>query len=138
MNQEHANKIITDFPKLFKNIDNLQASLMAFGFECGDGWYNLIYDTTKRIYELASAAGIIDEEWLYVVQVKEKFGGLRYYLAGGAPEYIQKVIEEAESRSYQICEYCGAEENVEIDETQYWMRSLCQVCNNKRNEDRQG
>jgi hypothetical protein len=44
---------------------------MGFGFECGDGWFDLVYDCFIRISE-ANCETVI-------VQVKEKFGGLRVY-----------------------------------------------------------
>ena len=40
-------------------------------------------------------------------QVKEKFGGLRFYFSGG-DDYIDGVVALAESMSYRTCEVCGA------------------------------
>lgn len=40
------------------------------------------------------------------VQVKEKFGGLRFYIDGG-DSYAHGVIDMAERMSYKICEICG-------------------------------
>jgi hypothetical protein len=39
-------------------------------------------------------------------QVKEKFGGLRFYI-NAASEPIWKRISQAEHESYKICETCG-------------------------------
>jgi hypothetical protein len=47
-------------------------------------------------------------EYCRVVQVKEKFGGLRYYLRGYRNDAINLMIEQAESLSYEICEQCGS------------------------------
>lgn len=40
-------------------------------------------------------------------QVKEKFGGLRFYYSGG-DNYIRGLVDMAESISYRTCEVCGA------------------------------
>jgi len=42
-----------------------------------------------------------------VMQVKEKFGGLRFYV-NGATDKQWNYIHFAESMSYRICEECGA------------------------------
>jgi hypothetical protein len=41
------------------------------------------------------------------VQVKEKFGGLRFYYNGG-DDYIRGLASMAESMSTSTCEECGA------------------------------
>ena len=42
-----------------------------------------------------------------VVQVKEKFGGLRFYVNAATDEHYN-YINFAESMSYRICEVCGS------------------------------
>jgi len=99
MNKENTQKIFNDFPELFKHRDNLQASLMAFGFGHGDGWFNLVYKLCEDIYEEYQKQ---DEEWkerFYVVQVKEKFAGLRFYTFRTNDE-IQRLIGRAGYDSY--------------------------------------
>lgn len=39
-------------------------------------------------------------------QIKEKFGGLRFYV-GGTDDYVRGAIALAESMSYSICDQCG-------------------------------
>ncbi len=61
----------------------------------GGGWHKLIdklYDRLPKNVE--------------VLQVKEKFGGLRFYI-GAATEDIHNFIAEVERESYTICEVCG-------------------------------
>lgn len=40
------------------------------------------------------------------VQVKEKFGGLRFYINGG-DKHIWALVDFAEAMSYRVCEICG-------------------------------
>ena len=92
------------------------------GFFCiGPGWYGLV----KELIENAIAAG-----WdRQICQVKEKFGGLRFYI-NGAPEEVWALIREAEEKSYEICEECG--EPGELRQTG-WYRTLCDKHNAERN-----
>lgn len=60
-----------------------------------------------------------------VDQVKEKFGGLRFYYSGG-DETIHGMVWLAEHQSYYICEICGSTEN--IGTTKGWIRVLCENC----------
>ena len=55
------------------------------------------------------------------VQVKEKFGTLRFYV-DGYHESIGKRIDQAEAESAQICEVCG---NKGQQRSQGWVRTLC-------------
>ncbi len=56
-----------------------------------------------------------------LVQVKEKFGGLRFYVDGGSNE-LQAQIELAEAMSYRTCETCGAPGR---PRSGGWVRTLC-------------
>jgi hypothetical protein len=59
-----------------------------------------------------------DEATITVVQIKEKFGGLRvYWESEGLGERLRQTVHGAcimaESLSFKICEKCGTLENVE-------------------------
>lgn len=65
---------------------------------------------------------------IQVDQVKEKFGGLRFYYSGGDDE-ISGMVGLAESLSYNICETCGNTKN--IGRTKGWITTMCQECYDK-------
>jgi len=88
-------------------------------FECGNGWYPLIKDLIIDLIELGW-----DKQ---TCQVKEKFGGLRFYI-NGASEEIYKRIQTAEDLSYETCETCG--EKGELRRVG-WYKTLC----NKHHEE---
>jgi len=69
------------------------------GFFCiGPGWYGLV---KKLIEEL------IEDGWdKQICQVKEKFGGLRFYTNGGGENHYS-IISKYENLSVKICEKCG-------------------------------
>lgn len=61
-------------------------------------------------------------EQVRAVQVKEKFGGLRFYYNGG-DEYVRGLVTMAEEMSYRICEVCSDK----AAPTQGgWIRTLCE------------
>jgi hypothetical protein len=119
MNAEHTKYLIEHFPKLYRGVDKpLTESLMGFGFECGDGWFELIKELSEKLEPMGVEA----------VQVKEKWGGLRFYVDGATDE-AWDIIEEAEQKSETICEACGAPG--ELRDQRYWVFTLCDECDKK-------
>lgn len=73
----------------------------------------------------------VEEEWqVEATQVKEKFGGLRFYINGG-DDHIYGMIWLAEVMSYGICEMCGTTENVSPTKGG-WVKNLCPKCKEER------
>jgi len=68
-----------------------------------------------------------------ITQIKEKFGGLRFYYNGG-DDYIHGMCWIAESMSYKICETCGSTENVHQTKGG-WITTICDKCEQKKNEN---
>jgi hypothetical protein len=97
----------------------------------GIGWYNLIYTLTncidRRLEHLNKDGG---NRKVIIAQIKEKFGGLRYYADGDIDEQMDGMIDFAESLSYTICEECGAPGKLRSGG---WIRTLC----DKHEEERQ-
>jgi len=60
-----------------------------------------------------------------IIQIKEKYGGLRFYV-DGADNEIQAWIHFAESTSYDICQECGTNQN--LGNTKGWIRTVCKPC----------
>lgn len=84
----------------------------------GPGWYSIIFDLDKKIAAL-------DPDYT-IAQVKEKFGGLRYYLGDIKPEaYVQaeELIRAAEQQCSVTCEECGQTGELRTDLG--WIRTLC-------------
>jgi hypothetical protein len=72
--------------------------------------------------------------FIHIDQVKEKFGGLRFYYSGG-DDTIDGIVSLAESLSYQICENCGSTKDV--GQTQSWISTLCKECGSKHKDWKQ-
>lgn len=128
MNKEITQKIFEDFPDLYRERSDPRSPL-RFGFACMDGWKNLIYELSEKLSKL-------DPECV-VLQVKEKFGGLRFY-AFSETDGVQSLINEYESKSYKTCERCGITEGVK-KRGGNWLHTFCDNCDiefNKEKEER--
>jgi hypothetical protein len=92
---------------------------LNYGFEIGAGWLSIV----ETFLEKASAY----QEYVKVVQIKEKFGSLRIYYSyreddeddwdnlsrnEEAYEMVSSLVHEAEFKSSIACVSCGTEENV--------------------------
>lgn len=64
-------------------------------------------------------------------QVKEKFGGLRFYYHGG-DEFCNGVVQMAEAMSTCICEQCGAPGKIG---GRGWIKTLCTPCRENINKE---
>ena len=137
MKEELDKQLCEKYPKIFKMRNaSMQETAMCWGFP-GDGWYNIIDSACKIIQhhtdwkrKVEPFASMTDEEFDEIhqpvaAQVKEKFGGLRFYV-DNADDYTSGVIALAESMSYRTCEDCG----VPGKQTgRGWIRTLCDACN---------
>ena len=139
MNDENVKVLSEKYSDLFIK-HYYKDRLMPFWFECGDGWYNLVdclladiknhVDNKKQSLDYKKERGetVTDEEYeaikVTIVQIKEKYGGLRFYTYG-SDDYVRGMIDMAESISYRVCEACG---NPGTLLSKGWWRTLCDPC----------
>lgn len=116
MNADLTQKLLDKYPKLFSN-------KQFWGFECGDGWYDILDHLCGAIKEHT-----YDSDEVTVDQVKEKFGRLRFYLSR-EDDVIHGMISMAEYMSSQICETCGERGHLR---TGSWLVTLCDVHHQER------
>lgn len=67
-----------------------------------------------------------------ILQVKEKFGTLRFYHAGGN-DFFDGMVSMAEATSSRICEQCGKPGR---PRSGGWILTLCDECSNERDRER--
>jgi hypothetical protein len=82
----------------------------------GKGWERLV----RRVYNAKEGMGIT----VGIIQVKEKFGGLRIYTDYYDSE-LEQVIQEVGKESLKTCEECGAPAG--LVKRGGWFRTLCEV-----------
>jgi len=76
MDKRLEKKLVEKYPNIFRDYGgDIQRTCMGWGMSCGDGWFQLIDKLCEDIIN------IIGDETIEVIalQVKEKFGGLRFY-----------------------------------------------------------
>lgn len=129
MREELEQKLLDRFPfyeaRSMRTGDKLK---VPTGAECGDGWYNTLYELCEDIEkELKKYKGFD----FYFSQIKEKYGTLSVYVSPiPSDSKIYDCINKAEESSSNICEYCGSVENVKLN-TSGWWRTICKECNSK-------
>lgn len=89
------------FPKMFSG--------KYGGFACGEGWWPILESLCSNIQHHLDWKNKTVETvpQVTVAQIKEKFGGLRFYYDGGDDE-IRGMVRMAEAWADASCETCGA------------------------------
>jgi hypothetical protein len=139
MRDELDQQLCEKYPKIFVNRNgDPKHTLMCWGFEHGDGWYNIIDRLCANIqshidWRNKQRAALLEsnphnlpipDAVLQVVadQVKEKFGGLRFYYEGGN-DTVDGMVRMAEAMSEVTCEECGAPGTASRGG---WIKTLCE------------
>lgn len=103
------------FPKMFANPYG--------GFCCGEGWWPILEKLCSNIQSHIDwknkQAKVIPQ--VTVAQIKEKFGGLRFYYDGG-DDHIKGMVRMAEAWADATCEDCGAPAT---KQTSGWIKTVC-------------
>lgn len=107
MNAENDAKLCEAFPLLYADRHgDPHHTLMCWGFCCGDGWFTLLWGLSEELEALIREQPEADQRLICAMQVKEKFGGLRFYMKASTPA-MNEAIARAEDKSRSICEDCG-------------------------------
>lgn len=134
LSPDKTRELYSMFPLLYRGkIKPCTSSLMCLGFECRDGWYDIILELSHQIHNIFKVACLSKDDYPEVFQVKEKFGGLRFYIdpcVDTITDQIYKVVDDAEKKSINTCEICGNSGQQRYDG---WVVTLCDSCNNKDN-----
>lgn len=125
MNDQNTQKLLRDFPKLYSDHDKpMTETAMCWLFECGDGWYDIIYTLSNQLTWLSD----MQNADVRASQVKEKYGILSFYL-DGSTDIMDACVRSAEIKSARTCELCG---NWGRLRGKYWVQTLCDECNSTR------
>lgn len=125
MTSEKEQILFERYPILYTGKDQpITCNLMAFGFECGDGWFDLLDTLSSKIEEYNKTAE--EDKRVVAMQVKEKYGGLRFYTNISIIE-VDEWIKEAERLSDTTCESCGKSPAYKRGSS--WITTLCDECN---------
>lgn len=127
MDEKLDKALVRDFPILFGDrYEDMRQTAMCWGFP-GNGWEPLIRELAEKLeeYNNTHIGNVV------ATQVKEKFGGLRFYVfftEGVTREDSGKMWEligKAELKSEKTCEYCGAPGKLRESG---WVKTRCDKC----------
>lgn len=114
MTNENSKILTKRFPYLYRNSrdcpfwerpPNVLPSI-PFEFECGDGWFALLYDLSEKLETIISAISPTDQKRIYVLKVRSRSGRLQFCPLE-LTKKMYEVVREAEAASYHICETCS-------------------------------
>ena len=96
MNEQNTKYLLETFPDLYRQYYlSPQETCMCWGFECGDGWFEIIKKLSEDITKI--------DPKVEASQVKEKYGSLRFYTGGGKKrvwQTIQKRKDKDKKKTY--------------------------------------
>jgi len=133
------NYLCKKYPKIFvdRNKSEME-SCMHWGLAVGNGWFSLLDNVCSNIQRHIDNPPWVENKktgkfeepkepvcsQVIALQVKEKFGGLRFYTSGG-DEYTRALIDDAEALSYSICEQCGRMDDDVGRNRKGWIQTTC-------------
>lgn len=97
------------FPRLYSNV--------RCGFQCPEGWCDIVWRLSEQLEPLGVQCD----------QVKEKFGGLRFYTRGTEDpndKCIDDLIRAAEHEAARTCDICGKPGQIG-KWTEHYVRAMC-------------
>jgi hypothetical protein len=144
--EQFDNYMCKTYPKIFRQRGlPMTETCMCWGFDIGPGWYELLDKVCKKLQFIDHFLGVET----IATQVKEKFGGLRFYNNIDSSNFqsfilnkkqreeaittvwniIDDVTSRAEELSYTICEQCG---DYGHPNEEGWIATLCDKCRAKK------
>lgn len=125
MSPELDRALVEKYPDLFAEYGAPSSiSGMEFGFECDDGWFDLVDALCAQLVALNPVQIDGEIQPLRAKQVKQKFGSLRFYHEPSTPE-TRALTALAEAVSRTTCEVCGNKGRLRGAR---WVRTLCDPC----------
>lgn len=112
-------QVINKYPRLFPKGEP------DCGFYIGEAWIPLVDKLCQKIVDILGP-----DDTCIVDQVKEKFGGLRFYYHSNKYDEINLFVRECEDACELICSECGKEHKKTTDNG--WISSRCSDCKNKQ------
>ena len=138
MKLELQHQLAKDFPFMRGNPKNntkhmISDNYTAFGCECGDGWYWVIRNLCAEITAAYAAEGL--EVEIAPTQIKEKYGGLRFYYSstGRCLPVVDDIICKYEDIAENTCEECG--KPGKLRNHQSWDMVRCESCFQIKKQD---
>jgi hypothetical protein len=121
MRKELEQQLIERWPTWFNTGGDIKHTLMPRGFTHDDGWFDILLRLCEDLEPLVAEFEQKTECQFDILQVKEKFGGLRIHV-NHANDAIRQRIETAIQESLHTCEVCGQPGRLREEG---WIKTLC-------------
>jgi len=106
------------FSRRYPDLFDIGGYFISFGFD--KGWESIVDKAMSKLDKL--------DHPVKIIQVKEKFGGLRIY-TDTFTDAANNIITDAEEEASQTCERCGSTKNVSAKG--HWIKTYCDLCHKK-------
>lgn len=124
MSPELTSKLLAAYPLLYRD-------LPEWRFECGNGWFNLVWEMSAKIEATAALESLpkTSNFWPSISILKQKFGTLRVQFHGNVSDAMKAIVTQAYEQSHKICELCGETTHCGSDnQLEQWVETLCDKC----------
>lgn len=107
-----------------KQMDDIKRRMSGDDSLPGPGWNHILAQLNAKL-------SMLDPDYK-ILQIKEKFGTLRFYYETNITlfsikEAMDRYIRYAEVQSSKTCEQCGSEGSL-INRKMGWMKTRCKDC----------
>ena len=104
MDSQKTNELYEKFPHLYRErTAPLESSHMAWGFQCENGWYKIIYEMSKKIDKISTEG----EHAPAISLVSRHEDGTLYVAVSNITPPVADIITRATEQSRLTCEFCA-------------------------------
>ncbi len=104
MDSQKTNELYEKFPHLYRErTAPLESSHMAWGFQCENGWYKIIYEMSKNIDKISTEG----EHAPAISLVSRHEDGTLYVAVSNITPPVADIVTRATEQSRLTCEFCA-------------------------------
>ena len=104
MDSQKTNELYEKFPHLYRErTAPLESSHMAWGFQCENGWYKIIYEMSKKIDKISTEG----EHAPAISLVSRHEDGTLYVAVSNITPPVADIVTRATEQSRLTCEFCA-------------------------------
>lgn len=129
MKEELIWALVFDYPHVFVGARRKYENASFQGISCGEGWEPIVRWLSAGIERLIEQEPEDEREFYRCIEVRERFGGLEFYMNDATPE-MARLVRVAVSQSFSMCEFCGNPGALRQDGRR-GAKTLCDSCRGK-------
>ena len=104
MDSHKTNELYEKFPHLYRErTAPLESSKMAWGFQCENGWYKIIYEMSKKIDKISKEGEFAPA----IAEVSRHEDGTLYVAVSNITPPVADIVTSATEQSRLTCEFCA-------------------------------